>query len=151
MTYFTLFFTIVFIPYLYLYSYQKGNIKYQKYEWNQWNEIGFYSALAFFIFVVLAPSLFTEFYNEFNDIDWERKDRRPGRRRGIPFEFVYSILWLVSLTMVTFPHIYKRASMPILPTGTDLRNEYSTFTFRLIDITLLSLSVVLTVATCIST
>ncbi len=124
MKYFLLFAFVVYVPFWLLHFYLKDNSLYQKYPRNVWNSIGYYLACGFFIFVLTAPNFVPKFYEEINT-GWIL-----GSRNRVPGEVVFVLLWLVTLTMMTFPHVYKRFFMKHWPTGIQLSDEFNPINYR---------------------
>ena len=122
--------------------YQKDNPNFKKYEWNTYNEVGVILFALFFIFVAIAYRLVPSFYEAIQD-GWHLTYRH---RRSVPGEIWYAVWAFVSLSMMSFPHIYKSSTMPIYPSGLQYWSRYDTTGARILGGIMCILLIIFTIA-----
>ena len=120
--YLILFLSIVYLPLVVTYIYQRNHSEYKKFEWNRYNDLAVRVAIALLAFLILARVLAPKFVWAMNE-GW-----RGYRGAG---EIQFCLTWLMALHLLIFPHISKRSYWAINPTAIQLNNRYDTTIVRI--------------------
>ncbi|WP_426356822.1 hypothetical protein ACPUVO_10005 [Pseudocolwellia sp. HL-MZ19] len=111
MKYFYLFLFIVYLPLTGMYLFQRGNKKYDGFTWNTKNRIGVWLAILLALIVLSAKIFFPYFVYSMNN-GW---DDAFGDSGG---EISYCFQWLAVLSLLIFPHLFKKSNWSNHPTAT---------------------------------
>ncbi|GAA6186355.1 hypothetical protein [Aliiglaciecola sp. NS0011-25] len=117
MKYFYLSLIIVYLPLTAIYIYQRGNKKYNDFNWGSKNRIGVWFAILFAFIILTAKLFFPSFIYAINT-GWD--DYR-GRSGG---EIFYFFQWLIALVLLIFPHVVKRDNWSNNPTSTQYNERF---------------------------
>lgn len=112
---------LVFIPLFLLYLHQRNNQDYEGFKWTKANDLGLVICLFLLLFIFFADVWAPNFVYRF-DVGWY------GRRSN---EYMYTFWWFISLSLVIFPHIYKRSRWKLFPTAMQRKSMYKTRWYRL--------------------
>ena len=116
-------FTIfVFIPLLLVHMHQRKNVDYQGFKKERLNYVGIFASITLFLFIFLADVIAPKFVFRY-DLGWYK-----GRGNN---EYTYAIKWFISLLLITFPHVCKRASWPLFHTAMQAQSKHNTHWYRL--------------------
>lgn len=118
MKYFYLFLFIVYLPLFVMYFYQRGNDNYKNFKWGVKNRIGVWLAILLALLILSAKLLFPFFVYSIN-IGWEDFE---GDNGG---EILYCIYWLISLTLLIFPHLIKKSKWSSNPSSAQYYDRFS--------------------------
>lgn len=123
---------LVFIPLFMIYIHQRNNDQYKGFKWTKFNDLGLVICSCLLLFIFFANTLAPNFVYRFN-IGWH------GHRSN---EYTYAFWWFVSLSLVIFPHVYKRSRWKLFPTAIQRESMYKTRWYRLGGFLLISVQTI---------